>query len=176
VQCVIYCCSFMLSSGHPLRRTFFSNATRPSTRFLVDKGSDLYYDATPLLEIQQQERGDESRSRRTSNVHPHANPMHSQDLYRSNSHGQPQPSPYRSSANQPQTQTPTQNPYPYGGSPVPSRYPSQGGFNSVSPGQFYNGRDTGSPVRPSMGMGHEVMGGMGRRVTRGMVDDGYHGM
>jgi hypothetical protein len=40
-----------------------------------------------------------------------------------------------------------------------------------------------SPVRPGMGMGHDTMGvmggmgsGMGRRVTRGMTEDGYHGM
>jgi len=72
---------------------------------------------------------------------------------------------------------PIQNSYPYVGTPTPSRYAGQGGFNSVSPGQFYNSRDTGSPVRPMMGM-HDtmgVMGGMGRRITRGM-DDGYHGM
>ena len=33
-----------------------------------------------------------------------------------------------------------------------------------------------SPIR--MGMGHDTMGmqGMGRIVTRGMVEDGYHGM
>lgn len=34
-------------------------------------------------------------------------------------------------------------------------------------------------VRPGMGMGHDTMGvvgGIGRRVTRGMADDGYHGM
>jgi hypothetical protein len=147
-----------------------------STRFLVDQGSELYYDATPLLEVQQQERREESRSRRPSNANPHANHMHAQDLYRSNSYGQP--SPHRSSSNQPQPHTPTQNPYPYGGSPTPSRFPSQGGYNSVSPGQFYSGRDMGS-VRPGMGIGHDTMGvvgGMGRRVTRGMADDGYHGM
>jgi len=27
------------------------------------------------------------------------------------------------------------------------------GFSSVSPGQFYSGRDTGSPMRPGIGMG-----------------------
>jgi hypothetical protein len=34
-----------------------------------------------------------------------------------------------------------------------------------------------SPIR--IGMGHEAMGipgGMGRRVTRGMVEEGYHGI
>lgn len=131
--------------------------TKIHTRFLVDEGSDLYYDATPLLEVQQQERGD-SRSRRNSNaVRPH-------DPY---PRGQQTPHRASSSNHNPSS-------YPYGGTPTPSRYPSQGGFNSVSPGQFYNGRDAGSPAR--MSMGHDGAGGMGRRVTRGMTDDIYHGI
>jgi len=34
-------------------------------------------------------------------------------------------------------------------------------------------------MRPGIGMGHDAMGvvdGMGRRITRGMGDHGYHGM
>src|ERR1700691_6716550 len=126
------------------RQAFHNASTNASTRFLIDEGSELYYDATALLEVQKQERGDEpSRSRRPSNINTHQyqnqNPMHSQDLFHSNPHGQPQPSPHRSSSHQqPQVaHTPTQNSYPYGGPPTPSRFSGQGGVNSVSPGQFY---------------------------------------
>lgn len=138
--------------------------TPMTSRFMVDHGSDLYYDATPLLEVQQQERGEEPRSRRNSNAMPANINLHSQDQYMSNPHGQP--SPHRNPG------------YPYGGSPTSSRFPQQpGSYNSVPSGQFYNGRDAGSPVRMG-GMGHDAMAGMsGRRVTRGsMGDEAFHGI
>lgn len=129
-------------------------------RFLVDRGSELFYDPTTLLEVQQQERGEEPRPRRNSNaLHPNPSP---QDQFLANAHAHGQASPHRNSS------------YPYGGSPSTPRYPGQGGYNSVSPGQFYNGRENGSPAR--MGMGHESLSGMGRRVTRGMGDDAFHGI
>lgn len=93
------------------------------------------------------------------------------DPFMPNPHGQPSPHRMPSSGQ-------NSHAYPYGGSPTSSRFPGQGGFNSVAPGQFYNGRDNGSPVR--MGMGHDAVGGaggMGRRVTRGsMADEAFHGI
>ncbi|KAF7986398.1 hypothetical protein HWV62_31113 [Athelia sp. TMB] len=136
-------------------------------QFLVDKGSDLYYDATPLLEVQQKQRSDSpSLSRRSSNAkQPHdgfnsmPQPHHPH---------QAQPSPHRSHSQGPGQ---GQGGY-YGGSPT-SRYPPQGGFGAMAPGQFYNGREAGSPAR-MMGQ-HENMPAMSRRVTRGsMADDAYH--
>ncbi|KZP23828.1 hypothetical protein FIBSPDRAFT_857983 [Athelia psychrophila] len=136
-------------------------------QFLVDHGSDLYYDATPLLEVQQKLRSDSpSLSRRSAA----AKPPH--DAFSPMSHPhhphQAQSSPHRSHSQGP---GPGQGGY-YSGSPT-SRYPPQGGFGAMAPGQFYNGRDAGSPAR-MMGQ-HDTMASVGRRVTRGsMADDAYH--
>ena len=125
----------------------------------------MYYDATPLLEVQQQEREEEPRSRRNSNAMPtniNIN-LQPQDQYMSIPHGQP--SPHRNTS------------YPYGGSPTNSRFPQQqGNFNPVPSSQFYGSRDA-SPVRMG-GMSHDAMMGMqGRRVMRGnMGDDPFHGI
>lgn len=164
-------CRYAAVSDYPLWEKIRGLTT--GIRFLVDKGSELYYDATPLLEVQQQQRGElSSTSRGTSNpkqptheaFHPMSHPHHPH---------QAQSTPHRSHSHSSSNAGPGQGQGAYyGGSPT-SRYPPQGGFGTVPPGQFYNGRDAGSPVR-MMGQ-HDPMAGMGRRVTRGsMADDAYH--
>jgi hypothetical protein len=153
------------------------------SRFQVDEGSELFYDPTLLLESRKAEKAEEETQQQRQHQHQEFNP---------HAHGM-SPTSSRSISNHP--------PSPAGGYPysphVQRNYPG-GPFSSVPPGQYYNG-EAGSPMRMGgghdmmgmggmggmgvggmgvggMGMGGMGMGGMGmspvgRRVTRGMVEE-----
>lgn len=131
---------------------------------MVDEGSDLYYDPSPLREYEKESRpGPEEnteKSERTS-MPPPLNPsaLDSPQLRRSHN---------------PMPHTPQQShsmPFP---SRHPGQYPQQGipgPFNSpmpVTPGQFYGNGDPG--------MRMASMGGMGGMGNMGMHMEGMGGM
>jgi len=126
-------------------------------RFQVDEGSNLYYDPSPLLEYQREEKqavANTAGSLPSSSSHPHPTPR-----------GQSYPMAGHHSANgmamSPIVATPTR----HGVHSVPGQMgPYHGGpqFNAISPAQFYGG-DRGSPMvtrgmSMGMGMGMDGMG------------------
>lgn len=127
-------------------------------RFQVDEGSNLYYDPSPLLEYQKEEKhaiANAAESLPSSSSNPHPTPR-----------GQSFPMAGHHSANgiamSPVVATPARHGVP-GQMGVP--YHSGPQFNSIPPAQFYGGGDRGSPMvtrgmgmSMSMGMGMEGMG------------------
>ena len=125
-------------------------------RFQVEEGSTLYYDPSPLLEYQKEEKqavANTAQSLPSSSSNPHPTPR-----------GQSFPMAGHHSANgmamSPIVATPTRHGVP-GQMGVP--YHSGPQFNAISPAQFYGGGDRGSPmVTRGMGMGMGMgMDGMG---------------
>ncbi|KII85013.1 hypothetical protein PLICRDRAFT_178778 [Plicaturopsis crispa FD-325 SS-3] len=124
-------------------------------QFLVDEGSDLYYDPSPLDQSQKSEEEDREGSARGA----------SQSSRRADRQLPPQA--HRSSSTPYGYQSPSMAPRYLGGTTAP--------FNAVPPGQFY-GSEAGTPGRggmhpDSMSVSPDVR----RRVTRGMADDSYYG-
>jgi hypothetical protein len=126
-----------------------------SYRFQVDEGSNLYYDPSPLLEYQKEEKQVVAESLPSSSSNHHHTPR-----------GQSFPMAGHHSANgmamsmSPIVATPTRHGVqmgnPYHGGPQ---------FNAISPAQFYGGGERGSPMvtremsmSMSMGMGMDGMG------------------
>ena len=127
-----------------------------SYRFQVDEGSNLYYDPSPLLEYQKEEKqaANTAESLPSSSSHPHPTQR-----------GQSFPMAGHHSANgmamSPIVATPARHGIPgqmgaYHGGPQ---------FNAIPPAQFYGGGERGSPMVTrgmsmgmSMGMGMEGMG------------------
>ncbi|KAF8273241.1 hypothetical protein EI94DRAFT_1769316 [Lactarius quietus] len=125
-------------------------------QFQVDEGSHLYFDPSPLLEYQKEEK--QVLPNVASQMPPSSSHHHM------NQRGQPFPMPGHHSANgvglSPSVATPTRHVVPgqMGGPYGPQ-------FNTISPAQFYGGGDRGSPmvtrgmgVGMGMGMGMDGMG------------------
>lgn len=136
--------------------SFPSLRLNPRSRFQVDEGSSLYFDPSPLLEYQKEEKfvppNVASQSMPPSSSH---HPM------TMNQRGQPFPMPGHHSTNgvglSPSVATPTRHVVPgQMGGPYPGPQ-----FNTISPAQFYGG---GSPMvtrgmgAMGMGMGMDGMG------------------
>ncbi len=122
-------------------------------RFQVDEGSNLYYDPSPLLEYQKEDKhAVESLPSSSSNPHPTPRGQ----LYPMAGHH-----PANGIAMSPIVATPTRH-------GVPGQMAYHGGpqFNAISPAQFYGGGDGGHRGSPmvtrgmgmSMGMGIDGMG------------------
>ena len=122
-------------------------------RFQVDEGSTLFYDPSPLLEYQKEEKQAVANTAdglpsSSSNPHP-------------SQRGQPYPMAghHNGVVMSPIMATPTRH-----GVPVQMANPYHTGpqFNAIPPAQFYGGGDRGSPMvtRGMMGMGMG-MDGMG---------------
>jgi hypothetical protein len=140
-------------------------------RFLVDEGSDLYYDPTILLESAKNQKERDTADDRASMP--------------------PQP-PDFAAQHTPQPHRVQPNGYPYGGNVTPAmNYPSTrhgnhmgnvypgGPFNPIPPNQFYGTGDGLSPMRMGTHLeANNITPDIRRRVTRGMADDGYgmHGI
>jgi hypothetical protein len=127
-------------------------------RFQVEEHSTLYYDPSPLLEYQKE---DKQVARNTLEGIPSSS---SHPLPSSSQRGQPYPMAGHHSANgvamSPVVATPTRH-----GVPIQMGGPYPGGpqFHSIPPNQFYGGGDRGSPMVTrgmgvSMGMGMDGMG------------------
>ncbi|KAJ8462928.1 hypothetical protein ONZ45_g17759 [Pleurotus djamor] len=135
-------------------------------QFLVDEGSELFYDPAPLLEVVRKETEDETKPE--DNNKP---PMHHQPppgIPRDRDF--PQQHGHIHLDGTPQHQRHPGASYPYGvgvgASPMrqPGQYPGAPGvnmgvppggvapFNPVQAAQFYNPGDAGSPMRMGMGM------------------------
>ena len=120
-------------------------------RFQVEDGSELYYDPSPLLEYQKEEKqavANPAEGMPSSSSNPH--PSHRGQAYPMSGH------PANGMAMSPIVATPTRH-----GVPV-QMGPYHGGpqFNAISPAQFYGGSDRGSPM-VTRGMGIIGMDGMG---------------
>jgi hypothetical protein len=141
------------STSFPLASLFPCLSLYSLSRFQVDEGSCLYFDPSPLLEYQKEDKQPPhvaSQSLPPSSSHHHLNQR-----------GQPFPMPGHHSANgvglSPNVATPTRHVVPgQMGGPYPGPQ-----FNTISPAQFYGER--GSPmVTRGMGMGMGMgMDGMG---------------
>ena len=142
----------------------YSPANRYLSRFLVDHGSDLYYDPSPLMEYQKQQREEED-STRTSMQPPDFRAHDPSRIARNHSSS--------SSHN-----------YPYASSSMPQvapRHPNFGGysnvpFNGIPPSHFYgSGADGASPARMGMrdSMGTSMSPDVRRRSARGIPEDGF---
>jgi len=123
-------------------------------QFQVDEGSNLYFDPSPLLEYQREEKQGPpsvaSQSLPPSSSYPHPNQR-----------GQPFPMPGHHSANgvglMPSVATPTRHVVP--GHMAP--YPGGPQFSTIPPAQFYGGSPMvtrGMGVGMGVGMGMDGMG------------------
>jgi hypothetical protein len=124
-------------------------------RFQVDEGSTLFYDPSPLLEYQKEEK---QAVANTADVLPSSssNPHPSQ-----RGQAYPMAGHHNGVVMSPIMATPTRH-----GVPVQMANPYHTGpqFNAIPPAQFYGGGDRGSPMvtRGMMGMGMGMgMDGMG---------------
>ena len=124
-------------------------------RFQVDEGSNLYYDPSPLLEYQKEEKHAVAESLPSSSSNPHHTPR-GQSFPMTGHH------PPNGMVMSPIVATPTRHGVPgqmggYHGGPQ---------FNAIPPGQFYGG-DRGSPmVTRGMSMGMNIgMGMEGMGIT-----------
>ncbi|KAH7915616.1 hypothetical protein BJ138DRAFT_1109492 [Hygrophoropsis aurantiaca] len=133
-------------------------------QFLVDYGSELHYDPSPLLEFRKQERAtDENMTQ-----HGHLRRSMQPPEYLPSGHDAPRMTRNHSSSSQFQAYG--------GGSP---RHPpgfSNAPFNGIPPSHFYgtSGVEAQSPARMGMGaMGASMSPDVRRRSTRGIHDDGF---
>ncbi len=122
-------------------------------RFQVDEGSHLYFDPSPLLEYEKEDKQGPSHvapeSLPPSNLHPPLNqrgqifPMHGHH-------------PANGMSMSPIVATPSRHSVP-GQMGVPYPGPQ---FNTIPPSHFYGGGDRGSPMvtRGMIGMGMDGMG------------------
>ena len=122
-------------------------------RFQVDEGSTLYYDSSPLLEYQKEDKQavvNTAGSLPSSSANPHPTPR-GQSFPMVGHH------PANGMAMSPIVATPTRH-----GVPGQMGGPYHGGpqFNAISPAQFYGGGDRGSPM-VTRGMGMSMGMGMG---------------
>lgn len=141
----------------------YSPANRKLFRFLVDHGSDLYYDPSPLMEYQKQEREEENAARA---------PIQAPDF---RAHD-----PSRITRNH---STSSNQNYPYASpsmSQVTPRHPNYGGysnvpFNGIPPSHFYGSGADASPIRMGMrdSMGTSMSPDVRRRSARGIPEDGF---
>ncbi|KAG1804995.1 uncharacterized protein HD556DRAFT_1303504 [Suillus plorans] len=133
-------------------------------QFHVDQGSDLYYNSSPLMEYQKQQREEENAAR-TSMQPPDFRAHDPSRITRNHS-------------------TSSNHNYPYaspGMSQVAPRHPNLGGysnvpFNGIPPNHFYGpGADGASPARMGMrdSMGASMSPDVRRRSARGMAEDGF---
>lgn len=138
--------------------SFPSFSSNSNSRFQVDEGSSLYFDPSPLLEYQKEEK------QVLPNVASQSMPP-SSSHHPLNQRGQPFPMPGHHSANgvglSPSVATPTRHIVP---GQMGGQYPGPQ-FNTIPPAQFYGGGDRGSPmvtrgmgVHMGMGMGMDGMG------------------
>ncbi|KAG1747250.1 uncharacterized protein EDB91DRAFT_76708 [Suillus paluster] len=134
-------------------------------QFLVDQGSDLYYDSSPLMEYQKRQREEEHAAARTSMQPPEFRAHDPSRITRNHSNS-------------------SNHNYPYVSQSMPQvtpRHPNLGGysnvpFNGISPGHFYGtGVDGASPARMGMrdSMGASMSPDVRRRSARGIPDDGF---
>lgn len=144
-----------------------------SNRFMVDKGSDLYYDSTPLAgkesKPESSNRGDE-RPDRHGQVHHTPQKPHPLDTRLQHHHAyQQQLGQMHGQAQSPNMQQ--HHPGMMGGYPGGSPYGVQ---QQVPPDQFYGG---GSPMHlrgpqmSGMPQDHNMSPDVRRRVTRAMSDE-----
>ncbi|EGN99262.1 hypothetical protein SERLA73DRAFT_182177 [Serpula lacrymans var. lacrymans S7.3] len=146
-------------------------------QFLVDVGSDLYYDPSPLLEYQKQQRAEEEAAAAASGRGSMQPPEYLPGAH--DNHPSPRMMRSHSSNYQQYGHGAPMSPNVAHASP---RHPGQmggfsGAFNAIPPSQFYGPGETASPAR--MGLNREGMSmspDIRRRVTRGMVEDGYMGL
>lgn len=120
-------------------------------RFQVEESSDLYYDPSPLLEYQKEEKqavANPAEGMPSSSSNPH--PTHRGQTFPMGGH------PANGMIMSPIVATPTRH-----GVPV-QMSPYHGGpqFNAIPPAQFYGGSDRGSPM-VTRGMGIMGIEGMG---------------
>ena len=142
----------------------YSPENRKLFRFLVDHGSDLYYDPSPLMEYQKQQREEEIAAR-TSMQPPDFRAHDPSRITRNHSTSSNQNYQYSSPSM----------------SQVTPRHPNFGGysnvpFNGIPPNHFYgSGVDGASPARMSMrdGMGASMSPDVRRRSARGIPEDGF---
>jgi hypothetical protein len=144
-----------------------SHPAHTTTRFLVDEGSDLFYDPTPLFECQKkvEEINGTEPIRESLRHHHHQQQQHQHEFFVSD--------PLSHRGHIPQAN------FGYGAvqSPTTTRHTHMGGpyngasFGTITPSQFYH--DVGTPMRIGDGHGMNLSPEMRRRVTRGMMDDGY---
>ncbi|TFK47781.1 hypothetical protein OE88DRAFT_1738311 [Heliocybe sulcata] len=122
-------------------------------QFLTDEGSELYYNPAPLLETVKNEMGVPKHGE-SGSMQPPEMMARSPSTHRGGSTGQ----------------------YPYN-IPISPATPSRGGgypapaspYGAAPSSQYYG--DGGSPVK----MGYPQSDYSGRRMTRGMGDDGFPG-
>jgi hypothetical protein len=126
-------------------------------RFQVDEGSNLYYDSSPLLEYQKEEKqavANTAEGLPSSSSNPH--PSQRGQVYPMAGHHST-----NGMAMSPIVATPTRHGH---GIPGQMGGPYHGPqFNAISPAQFYGGGDRGSPM---------VTRGMGMSMSMGMGMDG----
>lgn len=141
---------------------------------MVDEGSELYYD--PSLLTQKETKPEPPQTpvqfmNEAQSPHPHRNPHQQHHPQMQNPYHQYNNVPMPPQAGPSHHIPPMMNPSYSGGSPYGNQMPSQ-----IPSNQFY-GDNSGSPVNMRMAMGgHQQPPQEGRRVTRAMTEDGYHGM
>jgi hypothetical protein len=155
------------SSGEPLTSLGLS-------RFHVDTGSDLFYDASPLLSAVREkqkledqanglDRKPDSHSRGPPSLPPHMNNMHGHTRDASPRHHGANPQAHHISGNYPYPNTPNTR------SSGPSGMGNMNGVPmSMPPGQFYPGGQPPMGASPGMGPMHmmDSPGGMSPEMSR----------
>ncbi|KAH7921035.1 hypothetical protein BV22DRAFT_1020114 [Leucogyrophana mollusca] len=134
-------------------------------QFLVDYGSELYYDSSPLFEYRKQQRPDDDNPA----SHGHSRRSMQPPDYLPGGHDAPRMTRNHSSSSS-QFQA-------YGGPGSPRHPPGYSNvpFNGIPPSHFYGtgASDTASPARMGMGMGASMSPDVRRRSARGIQDDGF---